>query len=54
MKIEACDIETKGCCGGDNGIVSEIVLAFAEDSEVLDGLCSCICITKECSGCIMQ
>ena len=39
----------------DAGIISETVLEFSENSELNDGMCSCVCISDEqCCGCLLQ
>jgi hypothetical protein len=37
------------------GILSEIIMKFSENSEINDGMCSCVCISDEgCCGCLIQ
>lgn len=39
----------------ETGIVSEAILEFTENSEMNEGMCSCVCISDEqCCGCLMQ
>lgn len=54
MLLATNNYEANVYCNGENGIVSEMVLSFFEDSEITEGMCTCVCITKGCSGCILQ
>jgi hypothetical protein len=39
----------------ETGIISEAILEFSENSEMNEGMCSCVCISDEqCCGCLMQ
>lgn len=39
----------------ETGIISEVILEFAENSEMNEGMCSCVCINDEkCCGCLVQ
>lgn len=39
----------------ETGIVSEAILEFTENSEMNEGMCSCVCISDEqCCGCLLQ
>jgi hypothetical protein len=39
----------------DGDIINEVVLEFTENSALLEGMCSCVCINDEqCCGCLIQ
>lgn len=55
MQIETCDLEMNARHNEETGIISEVVLEFAENSGMTEGMCSCVCINDErCCGCLMQ
>lgn len=36
-------------------VLAEVELDFADNAEINDGMCSCVCINDErCCGCLMQ
>jgi hypothetical protein len=42
-------------CPVEPQIIAEVVMEFSENSEIGEGLCSCVCISDEsCCGCIVQ
>lgn len=55
MQYEVRSTEMDARHDVESGIISEAILEFAENSEMNEGMCSCVCINDEqCCGCWLQ
>lgn len=55
MQHEVRSTEVDARHDDESGIISETILEFSENSEMNEGMCSCVCINDEkCCGCLIQ
>lgn len=55
MQTKICNVDVNTHDSEESGIISEVVMEFIENSEINEGMCSCVCINDErCCGCILQ
>lgn len=55
MIVETRALELRPQFNVNNGIISEFILEFTDNSRMAEATCSCVCINDEkCCGCIME